>query len=62
MNKGQIEDIEAILSITTLVAQYGFPVALKMVQLWATKSGTPTLEEIKQLKYLLPEDPEVYFK
>ena len=44
----------------SLVKAVGFPVALGIIKAWNTEAE-PTLEEIKQLKYALP-DPETFFE
>ncbi len=51
---------EMILSITELIIKHGVQVALGIIKAWNTEAE-PTLEEIKQLKYALP-DPETFFE
>lgn len=50
---------EMILSMTELVIKYGIPTAVGIMNTW-NSGKEPSLEEIKQLKYSLP-DPETFF-
>ncbi len=51
---------EMILSVTELIIKYGIPTAMGVIKTWNTERE-PTIEEIRQLKYCLP-DPETFFE
>jgi len=51
---------EMIFSITDLIIKHGIPTAMNIIKTWNT-GEEPTIEEIRALRYALP-DPESFFK